>query len=133
MNRDSDQYSVSDKKLRQARKNGKFRILLMFLSTIYFESNGISGDLINMRLPRYLVFRLNLVILLVLHISQETVHLRNLCYLQHLCTFRGRKKFAISSFPSFKGKVQVSAIKTNISSGWNREIYELYMASIHKI
>ena len=32
--------------------------------------------------------------------------------LQHLCTFRGRKKVVISSFPDFKGKVQVTAIYT---------------------
>jgi len=42
-------------------------------------------------------------------------HIQVKCkYLQHLCTFRGRKKVVISSFPDFKGKVQVTAIYQNI-------------------
>lgn len=32
--------------------------------------------------------------------------------LQHLCSFRGRKKVVIPSFPDFKGKVQLTAIKS---------------------
>jgi hypothetical protein len=39
---------------------------------------------------------------------------QNRRYLQHLCTFRGRKKVVISSFPDFKGKVQVTAMYSNI-------------------
>jgi len=38
------------------------------------------------------------------------VPFQNLRSLQHLCTFWGRKKVVISSFPNFKGKGQVTAM-----------------------
>ena len=46
--------------------------------------------------------------------------------LQHLCTFRGRKKVVISSFPDFKGKVQVTAIYQSFDNPKNHMISETY-------
>ena len=47
--------------------------------------------------------------------------------LQHLCTFRGRKKVVISSFPDFRGKVQAAAIYLNI---WHHlNFYDIHLKS----
>jgi len=46
----------------------------------------------------------------ILFVINGITVLKFVILLQHLCTFRGRKKVVISSFPDFKDKVQVTAM-----------------------